>query len=220
MTRPEAESALETLYGDAVVDERWTPILNEITDLEPDSDMTPILSRIDAHLTQNSSQTPLNITTPPKDSRLQSAEKELMDHVQELRKRNRIHGQPFTVDEIIDPVEEAEIGEEEGRYGENAVEKIVKQVRYEQAVKNGEIIEVEDEDENEQDAPPDISLRDLVATCKTLQTQCLTRNLEDPKLAEQGMELMEQIRRFQGAVQKYSAKNAKQASLDEFFSCR
>ncbi|KAJ3978462.1 hypothetical protein F5890DRAFT_1560290 [Lentinula detonsa] len=196
MTRPEAEEALEKLYGDGDVDKKWEPLLKTITELEPDSDMAPILAKIDAYL--------------------QNVENELMGHVKELRKRNRIHGEPLTVDEIVDLVEEAETGEE-GQYGENAEEKIVDQVQYERAVKNGEIIEVDDEDDDG-DTPPDISLRELLATCQTLQTQCLTQSLEDPKLAEQGMELMEQIWRFKGVVQKHSTKNAKQVQLDSFFT--
>ncbi|KAF9074711.1 hypothetical protein BDP27DRAFT_1416113 [Rhodocollybia butyracea] len=217
MTQPEADEALEKVYGVASVDKKWDLLLKTITELEPDSDITSILIEIDSNLIQETPQSTATSMAAPKDPRLQIVENELMDHVEELRRRNRIHGDPLTLDEIIDPIEESEVGEEEGRYGENAEEKIVQQVQYECAVRNGEIIEVDDEEE-ELDAPPDISLQDLLQTCQTLQEQCLTRNLDDPRLAEQGLELMEQIRRFRGAVQKFSMKSVQQTQLDSFFT--
>ena len=47
MTLPEAESALENLFGQSYDDSKWRPILSEINDLEPDSDGAQICTSKD-----------------------------------------------------------------------------------------------------------------------------------------------------------------------------
>ncbi|THU84107.1 hypothetical protein K435DRAFT_870596 [Dendrothele bispora CBS 962.96] len=140
-------------------------MLNNITELEPDDHVTRdhILKTINPHLVSSIPQTrtptaPNSDTTPDPD--LTEAKSKLMNVVQDLKDRKRIHGKALSLEELVNLLEEKEIGEDECRLGENAEEKIVERIRYEEAVRKGEIIEVEDEDEDEDSAPPDVSLGD------------------------------------------------------------
>ncbi|THV04615.1 hypothetical protein K435DRAFT_790832 [Dendrothele bispora CBS 962.96] len=195
-------------------------MLNNITELEPDDHVTRdhILKTINPHLVSSIPQTrtptaPNSDTTPDPD--LTEAKSKLMNVVQDLKDRKRIHGKALSLEELVNLLEEKEIGEDECRLGENAEEKIVERIRYEEAVRKGEIIEVEDEDEDEDRAPPDVSLGDLLKTCQTLEYQCLSGRLEDPTLAEEGMVLRDTILKFRGKVQRYGDSRAKQTTMDE-----
>jgi hypothetical protein len=42
----------------------------------------------------------------------QQTEQDLMESITELQNRNRIHGELLTLDELVDPLDEKEIGEE------------------------------------------------------------------------------------------------------------
>ena len=73
----------------------------------------------------------------------------------------------------------------------------MEKVKYEEAMKKGEVIEV-DNSEDEGEAMPEVSLKQLMETCMTLESQCMTENIDDTGVAEEAMELMNHLRRFRG----------------------
>ena len=75
-------------------------------------------------------------------------EEDLMSSIKILKSRNRIFGSLPTIEELISPPEEHE--NEDNPQSLNDDE-IVAQVHYEKALKQGEIIEVESEEEEEDD---------------------------------------------------------------------
>ncbi|KAF5363062.1 hypothetical protein D9758_012661 [Tetrapyrgos nigripes] len=214
MTHPDAEKQLLDVFKDTYDETRWLPTLNEITETEPDSDLTPLLEKIETHLKNHSTvrHTAPASSTAPVSSDLTATEKELLEHVQELRARNCIHGRMLTMEEMLNPVEENEIGESEYRFGEKAVEKIIEKVTYEEKVKRGEIIEVDDDDEDEETLP-DVSLKDLISGLQMLELQCKTGHIDDPQVAEEAMELERALLRFRGSVTKLRRSKTQQTSI-------
>ncbi|KAG1767808.1 hypothetical protein EDD22DRAFT_741963, partial [Suillus occidentalis] len=96
MSLPEAETRLEHHLTDRYADTDWRPALKAIMDAEGDIDAALNAIRIPAR--------PKTLT------QVTSLETELMDSIDELKSRNRIFGKPPTVEELLDPVEEREVG--------------------------------------------------------------------------------------------------------------
>ncbi|KAJ3794168.1 hypothetical protein GGU11DRAFT_690352, partial [Lentinula aff. detonsa] len=216
MTLPEAEKQLKELFGDSYHDEIWRAMLSKITCLEPDSDSAAIFTEIDTHLQSLHSST---ASVPTQTDSIIPVERDLMEIIADLKTRNRIFGETPTLEELVDPVEEKEISESAFHYGEDAEKKIVDQVNYEQAVKRGEIVEIE-EDDDEDDGPPDVSLSELLGNLKLAKEQCLTSQIDSPGVAEEALKLTEQLRKFRGQVQKLQLLKAKQVPITNYFDTK
>ena len=74
-----------------------------------------------------------------------------MDSVAELVKRKRIIGCPPSLEDLVNPAEEQEIGDSPYKF-EGGDAEIVAEVRHEMAVERGEIIDDKDESDDEDDA--------------------------------------------------------------------
>jgi len=101
-----------------------------------------------------------------------------MESVEELVKWKRIIGCPPTVEDLINPIEEWEIGDLPYRF-EGGDAEIVAEVQYEMAVACGEIIELDDsdlEDEDEDDSP---SQREVIKLCEMLEKVCFRYGLDE-----------------------------------------
>ncbi|KAF9233733.1 hypothetical protein BU15DRAFT_66351 [Melanogaster broomeanus] len=106
----------------------------------------------------------IQISRRPKElPQLKSTENELMQSVDVLKSRNRIFDTPPTLNELLDPPEEAEIREMD------LAREIVEMVEHEMAVARGEVIEI-DSDEDE----------DLVGLCIT-RIQAMTLCEQQPQ---------------------------------------
>ncbi|KAJ3745122.1 hypothetical protein DFH05DRAFT_1524784 [Lentinula detonsa] len=217
MTLPQAEDALKEVFGAQYKDEVWRSMLSKITSQEPDSDRGPILAEIETHLQSLHPSSTVETGMPSSSAEISPVETELMDAVSLLKKRNRIFGPLPTLEELVNPAEEKDIGESAYQFGENAEEKIVKQVRYEEAVKRGEIVEIEEDEEDEEESSPDVSLSELLKNLKLVEEQCGTGCIEDAAVAEDALHLIDQMRRFRGQVQKLQDVNSKQSSILQFF---
>ena len=84
---------------------------------------------------------------------LVDAEKGLMDSIEELVKRKQIIGPPPTLEDLVNPIEEQEVGNSPYRF-EGGDAEIIAEVRNEMAVARGKVIEVDLDSENEGDAVP------------------------------------------------------------------
>lgn len=136
-----------------------------------------------------------------------------MASVAELKRRNRIVGEPIDLENLVNPREEREIGENE--YGfEGSDDEIVAVVRHEIAVENGDIIEVESEDEGEvEEGNGDEPTHDeAMKICQKLEAFCIKSG------AECSLELSRELRRFWGYLNREIQSSLKQVSLDVFFS--
>jgi len=220
---PQAEERLKTLLGDQYVDEDWRPMLCAV--MEAEGNVETALNAIE-RLTKDTRIAPpsrLTITIPPRASKLTitippqpreiapqiaSIEDELMASVAELKRRNRIVGEPIDLENLVNPREEREIGENE--YGfEGGDDEIVAVVRHEIAVENGDVIEVESKDEGEvEEGNGDEAMK----ICQKLEAFCIKSG------AECSLELSRELRHFRGYLNREIQSSLKQVSLDVFFS--
>ena len=100
----------------------------------------------------------------------------LLDAVAELARRNRIFDRPPTLEEILDPVEEQVLRESPYTF-EDGDAGIVAEVRREEAITKGEIIEVDSDSEDEEKVP-DMSKADISNLCLQLEKVSLTSDME------------------------------------------
>ena len=94
-----------------------------------------------------------------------------MDLVAQLKARKRIIGKPFILDEVLDPIEEREIGKYlDSLEGRDLDSEIVEMV---QAKARGDIEEISsDSDDDEPEVVPP-SLKGMIEACGKLEEDCL-----------------------------------------------
>ena len=149
MTLPAAEEQLKNHLGNQYNAQDWQPALDVVMNAEGD------VVKAQEALVQLSSTTQLPRLTIRLPLRLQSrsdlapvpsqiveAEKDLMDSIDDLVKRKRIIGPPPTLDDLVDPIEEREVGDSPYRF-EGGNGEIVAEVLHEMAVARDEIIDLD-----------------------------------------------------------------------------
>lgn len=161
MTLPEAEKRLQDILTTHYVDTDWRPALDAVMQAEGDSDAA--VAAVETLATSASNRTGLKIRIPARPPpQLVTLENEVSSYLTELKSRNRIFGEPMALDNFLEPAEEAEVPDPLDFSGGD--EAIVAQVHQEIAEGNGEVIEVESEDECE--AEQEISATETLALCK------------------------------------------------------
>jgi hypothetical protein len=116
-------------------------------------------------------------------------------------------GTPLTLEDMLNPIEEKEIGESSYRF-KGGDDEIVDRVNYEIAVKHGEIVEIED-DEDDGDDAPDFTITEVICLCETMERLTLIHG--DP---ESSLRLTEGLRKFRIHLRKAQNENATQTTLD------
>ncbi|KIJ04375.1 hypothetical protein PAXINDRAFT_122841 [Paxillus involutus ATCC 200175] len=140
---------------------------------------------------------------------------QLWASVKALKVRNRIIGTPMTIDEILAPREEAEIGATMHNF-EGGDKAIVAEVRHQLAVECGEVIEIDSDSDDEDDEPVPIPSRsELILICEKLEMACITYSD-----AGTSLELSRQLRQFRGALRCEELQNAKQVTLQSLWQKR
>ncbi|KIO03181.1 hypothetical protein M404DRAFT_76952, partial [Pisolithus tinctorius Marx 270] len=112
---PNAERQLHDTLGNHYLATDWDPVLKIVMDAE--NNISKALEGLDmftlrifgCHLTQLTlSHTPQITATP---AQLSNVEKDLSAAVNNLKQHKRIIGSPLTLDEMLNPVEEEEVGD-------------------------------------------------------------------------------------------------------------
>jgi hypothetical protein len=95
---------------------------------------------------------------------------DLLKSVWELKRWNHIFGPVPSLEELLDPVEEEEIGESPYSFDE-----IVKKVHHKQAVACGEIVEIgsDKESDDDEDKGQGLTIAEMIHMCKQLKSGCL-----------------------------------------------
>jgi len=157
----------------------------------------------------------IKIPAPRHPPQLVAAEEQLWASVKALKVRNRIIGTPMTIDEILAPREEAEIGATMHNF-EGGDKAIVAEVRHQLAVECGEVIEIDSDSDDEDDEPVPIPSRsELILICEKLEMACITYSD-----AGTSLELSRQLRQFRGALRCEELQNAKQVTLQSLWQKR
>ncbi|KIK92993.1 hypothetical protein PAXRUDRAFT_146061 [Paxillus rubicundulus Ve08.2h10] len=118
---------------------------------------------------------PLLIPTlgqPP--SQLSDAEKMLMLFFNALQQCNCVFGEPLSLNEILDPTEEQDIGNSDSSTKLATDEAIATSVCQEMAVTNGDVIEVDpDSDSDNEDSGSTLTCESALKLCQQLKSVCL-----------------------------------------------
>jgi hypothetical protein len=135
-------------------------------------------------------------------------EAELMDCVVELKRRNRIFGSIPSLDDLLDPTEEQEIGDMPYWF-EGGDAEIVAQVHHEQAIERGEVVEVDSDSEgdDDDDPPADLSTAEIIRMCEQLERVALGSGLDG------ALEFLRNSRRFRAQLTQADFQRAKQVTL-------
>ena len=196
-TLPEAEDTLEKIYGSTYRDCVWRPALAAITGSETTEAALDELARFRA-ATENCA-----VNMGGSDGPMRDAETELMGAVTELRARRRIFGPLPSLDDLVNPPGELEIGENPDRFENDA--DIVELVRKE--FTGG--VEVEGvEDEIEESPPPQLSRHEMAKLCETLRGVCIGTGVEV------AYELSKVLRRFETQLRVVDSQRSTQQRLD------
>ena len=119
-----------------------------------------------------------------------------MDSIDDLVKRKWIIGPPPTLDDLVDPIEECEIGDSLYRF-EGGDAKIVAEFLHEMAVTQSEIIELDDEDDDEDDEDKDfLACHKVINLCTLLKKACIRYGDLDSSL-----ELLHHLCRYRAQLQ-------------------
>jgi hypothetical protein len=190
-TLPEAEEGLEKIYGSTYEDSVWRPALAAITGSETTEDALNELAKFKAAE---------NRIVNEGDGQMEAVETELMGAVAELKARRRIFGPLPSLEDLVNPPGELEIGENPDRFTNDA--DIVEAVRKEAS--EGEGLD----DEIEECSPPQMSRPEMVKLCESLRAVCLGENVEA------GYELSKLLRRFEAQIRALELQNSTQQRLD------
>ncbi|KAG1729323.1 uncharacterized protein EDB91DRAFT_1159667 [Suillus paluster] len=139
-------------------------------------------------------------------------EDEITTSLQDLKTRNRIFGEPPSLDEFLEPVEEQEVVDSLAFEGGDKA--IVAAVKREIAEKVGEVIEVESDEDEDTQAEPEFSRAETLGLCQQLEGACLQFGNADPTLP---LELLKQIRLFRAHLRRDELLHGTQTTIDSYF---
>ena len=219
LTMPQAIDALENLLGDQYSYNDWKPAFDSVFEAEYDTIKAIESVQSLANEAMKVKNTPGDNNTekhtPTNIQQLTLLENELMVAIEDLKGRNRIHGTRLTLEDLLNPVEEQEIGP--ARYaftgGDAEIIMTVKE-KFTNEEKKQEEEEEEEEDSEKTEAEEDISFPEAMNMCKQLETLCVKHANAHGVRA---MELQAQLRRFRFHLQKLNNLSHKQVTLDRFW---
>ncbi|KAJ7670535.1 hypothetical protein B0H17DRAFT_1141764 [Mycena rosella] len=204
MTLPVVEKALREFLGDKFsVNSLWRMTLDRLIGCEDGDEALNVLTQAQS---QVSGSTPALPSPPPQ---LVSMENDLMNKITILHQRKRIttSGMP-TIDDLVDPADEHDVGQSEFDFQTD--EQIVDAVRHEEAIARGDVMDVDDSDNEGEEETPDLSTAEILELCQKLEKACLMKGEPD-----QSMALTGHLRQFHANIRREEFLGAKQITLAE-----
>lgn len=211
ITLPEAEEKLKNYLGTRFKDKDWQPTLKAIMDAEADvlKAQAAIKTLSTKYLLPR-----LTIKIPARPPQVDSTEKELMDAVNTLRKRNRIFGVLPTIDQLVEPDYELEVDEDSPYAFPGGLPEIIAQVQHEEQVKKGEIIEIDtDSDDDKEDRDAGVTHSDTIHLTEQMERLVIKFGNGQPSL-----DLARKLREFRGALRREELLTVKQTQIKDFFT--
>jgi hypothetical protein len=204
---PEAHACLQECLGDQFIASKWKESLDTVLGAEEDTSAT--LAALATLRNKWAPDAPLESPDALSESpdECHDIENELLNLVTQLKDRRCIFGQPCTLDEILDPEEEQEIGENTHAFeGEDA--EIVGMVQQEMGPVRGNTEEIDSDDEAEVVPLP---LKEMIKMCRILEENSMV------VCTEGALELIKALRQYWTHLQRMSREGKKQMMLDDFF---
>lgn len=206
MPLPLVETALQQHLGSRYIASDWSPSLKAVMDAEGDAaQATEAVEKL-ALATCTRSGLILKISVP-KPPQLEALEDSLKGSISILKDRNRIFGTPLSVNELLDPLEERENLDLEAEvFDDDAA--IIAEVRRREAVRNGDAIEVDSDDEDDLDEAKPATTFELIALVEKLEAGYLSRIG-----ADSSPDFLHHLRAFRAELRHDQMKSAKQTTL-------
>ncbi|KAI6001165.1 hypothetical protein EDD15DRAFT_2229960, partial [Pisolithus albus] len=110
---------------------------------------------------------------------------------------------------MLNPVEEKEVGQSD--YDFDGDEAIIAQVRYEEAVNRGEIVEIESDDEDSEPGyrETEMGMSEAIQLCEKMERVCITYGTP-----ETAVDLSRRLRQFRIMMRGKEGMQLKQSTLD------
>jgi hypothetical protein len=209
---PEAHTFLQERLGDQYIASEWHGPLDCAS--EGNGDANAALAAINALRNKWAPDSPSDscgaamITIPDEESKV---EEELMGLVAQLKARRCITGEPPTLEELLDPEEEREIGQSLD-VSEGGDLEIVRMVQAKVGSARGDIIEINsDSDDSEPEVVPP-SLKEMIEACRMLEDNTLHFCTED------ALDFVQAAHQYRAHFQRMSREVTKQTTIDSFFN--
>ena len=221
ITLPDIESCLKTLLGLDYVEQDWKAAIDAIFAAEHDTNIAIQEVERLATAAANASRLTICIQCPSGEQialQVLEIEKGLVAMVEELHKLKGIKENIPSVDELVEPKEECEVGVETDKLVSmpSGDAEIVVHVKHVIAVEKGEIMEVddsEDDNDSESDLCAGLTFSDVMQMCEKLEAACWKFGYSD-----NGLALPHELRHFCGFLRHMEMKNVKQTTLDSFWA--
>lgn len=182
MTLPDVIEHMRKHLKEDYNEDEWRPAFDAVLSAENDpvSAVEAVTELMNSHMNTNPIHTaPPSQNDPKRLEELDETEKRLMEAVENLQGRRRIWGTALSLEELLNPIEEKEIGETAYNYP-NGIDDIIKQVQEEQEGKRRqeESDTSSEEDEEEEDASADkgISPAECINLCQKMEKLVLTHS--------------------------------------------
>ena len=203
---PEVHAHLQERLGNDYIATEWNESLDSV--LRAEGDTGAALTALAALRNKWAPDTPSESCEVAKiPDECNKVEGELLDLVAQLKDRRRIFGEPCSLDELLDPEEEREIGESLSSC-EGGDTEIVGMVQQEIGLRRGDIEEIDSDDEPEVVPPP---LKEVINMCRILEEYSMV------VCTEGAFKFVKALRGYQGHLQAKSREREKQTTLDTFF---
>lgn len=223
ITLPQTIDKLQAHLGNAYRYEDWKPAYEAVFNAEEDT--IAALNAVQALAEQaqhqqaegrGSTESASEMDPQPSIAELTKLETDLMDAVEDLYQRKRIRGGRPTLEELINPSEENEVGDSPYRFpgGDDEIIDTVLKGSGTKAQQD----ELDEEEEDIDDKEPDIpSAREGVRLCEQLEQLCLAYSDANGVAT---LELQTQLRRLRRHLHQVDLSSHKQSTLDSFLVVR
>lgn len=219
ITLPQTIEKLEAHLGHAYQYEDWKPAYEAVFHAEEDTIAAVAAVRTLAQQAQqlqaqghNGTMDTTDMATRPSIVELEKLETDLMDAVEDLHQRKRIKGDRITLEELLNPIEEKEVGDSPYRFS-GGDEEIISTV-LKGTSKTAQEDELDEAEEDIDDKEPDIpSAREGVKLCEQLEQLCLAHS---DASGVSTLDLQTQLRRLRRHLHRVDSLSRRQSTLDGF----
>ena len=203
---PDVHSRLQKRLGNNYIASEWNETLDSVLSAEDDTGAALVaLTALRNKWADDTPSESCEVAKTPDECN--EVEEDLLDLVAQLKDRRRIFGQPCTLDELLDPAEEWEIGEELYSF-EGGDADIIEMVQQEIGLGRGDVEEIDSDDEPEVVAPP---LKEVIKMCRILEEHSMA------VCTTGAFKFLKGLREYRGHLQEMSRRGEKQTTLDNFF---
>lgn len=216
---PEAEEQLVKHLKERYIYKEWQPVYDAVFAAENDSvvAVTAVTEMMNSHLQGKATSSGPSKIDPKRPEELERTEKLLLEAVENLQGRRRIWGTAPTLEELLNPIEEEEIGERTYNFP-NGDEDIIQRVLEEKEAANqqddGDTSSSDDEDDELAADKDDISATEAISLCQKMDRLVLTYAHADGVHAT---EVQRQMRRLLWHLRKEETQSKHQITLDAYF---